>query len=126
MLKGHPCKVISVFTSKTGKHGHAKANITGLDIFTHKKYSGASPTSHNMQAPVVTTSAWSVLGVEDGYLSLINDDGAMKDDMKFPSGELGDKLQSALDTVAEDQEVLIRVMCACGQEALTSFETKEL
>ena len=60
------------------------------------------------------------------YLSLINDDGAMKDDTKFPSGEIGVKLQSALDTVAEDQEVIIRVMCACGQEALTTFETKEL
>ena len=31
-LKGFPCKVIEVTTSKTGKHGHAKANITGTDI----------------------------------------------------------------------------------------------
>ena len=38
MLKGFPCKVIEYSTSKTGKHGHAKAKITGLDIFTGKKY----------------------------------------------------------------------------------------
>ena len=38
MLKGFPCKVIEYITSKTGKHGHAKAKITGLDIFTGKKY----------------------------------------------------------------------------------------
>ena len=34
MLKEKPCKVISVTTSKTGKHGHAKATITGTCIFT--------------------------------------------------------------------------------------------
>merc|ERR1712039_467661 len=27
MIKGHPCKCIEVSTSKTGKHGHAKAHI---------------------------------------------------------------------------------------------------
>ena len=36
MLKGNPCKVIDVSTSKTGKHGHAKINITGIDIFSGK------------------------------------------------------------------------------------------
>ena len=30
MIKGHPCKVSLVTTSSTGKHGHAKANITVL------------------------------------------------------------------------------------------------
>ena len=34
MIKGFPCKVIEVSTSKTGKHGHAKVNITGIDIFS--------------------------------------------------------------------------------------------
>jgi hypothetical protein len=37
VLKGKPCKVISISVSKTGKHGHAKANITGLDVFTGRK-----------------------------------------------------------------------------------------
>jgi translation initiation factor 5A len=36
VIKGHPCKVVDISTSKTGKHGHAKANITALDIFTNK------------------------------------------------------------------------------------------
>ena len=34
MIKGHPCKILEVTTSKTGKHGHAKANITATDIIT--------------------------------------------------------------------------------------------
>lgn len=35
-IKGHPCKVTDVSTSKTGKHGHAKCNFTAIDIFTGK------------------------------------------------------------------------------------------
>ena len=38
MLKGHPCKVVSFSTAKVGKHGSAKAMITGIDIFSASKY----------------------------------------------------------------------------------------
>ena len=44
-----PCKVIEMTTSKTGKHGHAKAHITCIDIFTDKKYEINEPTSHNLK-----------------------------------------------------------------------------
>ena len=55
-LKEKPCKIIDITTSKTGKHGHAKANITGIDIFTGKKVMDISPTSHTMYQPVVDTN----------------------------------------------------------------------
>jgi len=28
VLKGRPCKIVDMSTSKTGKHGHAKVRIT--------------------------------------------------------------------------------------------------
>lgn len=37
MLKGRPCKIVEMSTSKTGKHGHAKVHLIGIDIFTNKK-----------------------------------------------------------------------------------------
>ncbi len=43
--------MIDISTSKTGKHGHAKANITALDIFTGKKLTEVKPTSANLYAP---------------------------------------------------------------------------
>ena len=56
MIRGHPCKVVDVSVSKTGKHGHAKALLVGVDIFTGKKYEEICPTTHNMQVPIVTKS----------------------------------------------------------------------
>lgn len=37
MLKSRPCKIVEMSTSKTGKHGHAKVHLVGIDIFTGKR-----------------------------------------------------------------------------------------
>lgn len=34
MLKARPCKIVEMSTSKTGKHGHAKVHMVGIDIFS--------------------------------------------------------------------------------------------
>jgi translation initiation factor 5A len=36
VIKGRPCKIIDMSTSKTGKHGHAKVHLVATDIFTNK------------------------------------------------------------------------------------------
>ena len=53
-IHGHPCKVVEYTPSKPGKHGHAKATVMGCDIFTSRKYEMSHPTSHTVEAPVVT------------------------------------------------------------------------
>ncbi|KFO27649.1 Eukaryotic translation initiation factor 5A-1 [Fukomys damarensis] len=44
VLKGQPCKIVEMSTSKTGKHRHAKAHLLGTDIFTAKKYEDICPS----------------------------------------------------------------------------------
>ena len=90
MLKGHPCKVKlkkfkikSIATSKAGKHGHAKAVIVGTDIFTDKNYEDMCPSSHNMYVPNVERLELLLTDVgDDGYLSLMKEDGEIKEDLK--------------------------------------------
>jgi translation initiation factor 5A len=54
MIKGRPCKVVEMSTSKTGKHGHAKVHLVAMDIFTGKKLEDLCPSTHNVEVPNVT------------------------------------------------------------------------
>ena len=60
MIKGYPCKIVEMSTSKTGKHGHAKVHLVGLDIFTQKKYEDICPSTHNMNVPNVNRKDYQV------------------------------------------------------------------
>lgn len=71
VIKGRPCKIVDMSTSKTGKHGHAKVHLTGIDIFTSKKYEDLCPSTHNMDVPNVLRTEFTLLDVEDGFLSLM-------------------------------------------------------
>eukprot|EP00493_Phyllostaurus_siculus_P002912 UN02925 len=43
VIKNRPCKIVEMSTSKTGKHGHAKVHMVGIDILTGKKYEDICP-----------------------------------------------------------------------------------
>lgn len=123
MLKGFPCKVIEVTTSKTGKHGHAKANITGLDIFTSKKYIDISPTSHNMVAPFVTNSNYTLTDIQEGFVSLMDEGGEIREDLELPDGELGEKLTKELED--DTKEVTCIVTKAMEKECITTYKVSQ-
>merc|ERR1712129_470457 len=87
MIKGHPCKCIEVSTSKTGKHGHAKAHIVATDIFTGKKYEDLCPSSHNLDVPFVKRVEYQLLTADEvtGEVSLLLESGETKDDLNLPN-----------------------------------------
>jgi len=61
VIKGRPCKIVEMSTSKTGKHGHAKVHIVALDIFTGKKLEDLSPSTHNMEVPFVSRKEYQLV-----------------------------------------------------------------
>lgn len=95
VIKGRPCKIIDMSTSKTGKHGHAKVHLVATDvscndpvllicadiqIFTGKKLEDISPSvrpatfscqaklmsqTHNMDVPNVSRTEYQLLDVQD-------------------------------------------------------------
>eukprot|EP00331_Platyophrya_macrostoma_P013977 CAMPEP_0176431868 /NCGR_PEP_ID=MMETSP0127-20121128/15054_1 /TAXON_ID=938130 /ORGANISM="Platyophrya macrostoma, Strain WH" /LENGTH=160 /DNA_ID=CAMNT_0017813929 /DNA_START=151 /DNA_END=633 /DNA_ORIENTATION=- len=123
MLNGKPCKILEITTSKTGKHGHAKANITGTDIFTDKKYEDSAPTSHNIDVPNVTRKDYQLIDIQgDGFLTLMLEDGSTREDLKLPTDEDSKEMVGKLKAAFEDgKELLVSVVAAVGEERVVSF-----
>jgi translation initiation factor 5A len=63
VIKGRPCKIVDMSTSKTGKHGHAKVHLVAIDIFTGKKLEDLSPSTHNMDVPNVARKEYQLVSV---------------------------------------------------------------
>ena len=99
LLKGHPCKIVEMSTSKTGKHGHAKVHLVGLDLITGKKYDDICPSTHNMNVPKVSRIDYQVADVLDGYLSLMTETGELRYDIKLPEGEIGKEINDKFTRV---------------------------
>jgi translation initiation factor 5A len=115
VIKGRPCKIVDMSTSKTGKHGHAKVNMVALDIFTGKKYEDMCPSTHNMMVPNVSRMEYTLLDISsDGFLSLLLDTGETKDDVRVPEGEEGDGLRSDFEA---GKSLVVTILKAMGEEA---------
>ena len=112
VFSGRPCKVVGYTTAKTGKHGHAKANITGIDIFTGKKYEDSVPTSHTVMVPNIKRSQYTAIDVDaDGYLTLMDKQGGTRQDVKLPDDtdddiKLAERIKEALN---EGREIILTV-----------------
>jgi len=52
-IEDEPCQIISISTSKPGKHGEAKARIEAVGIFDGSKRSVVYPVKHKVQVPII-------------------------------------------------------------------------
>ncbi|VVT47450.1 uncharacterized protein SAPINGB_P001717 [Magnusiomyces paraingens] len=119
VIKGRPCKIVDMSTSKTGKHGHAKVHLVAIDIFTGKKLEDLSPSTHNMEVPNVRREEYTLVDIDDGFLNLMSSDNSMKDDVKLPESDLGNEIHDAFD---EGKELLVTIISAMGEEAPVSWK----
>lgn len=67
-----PCKIISISTSKPGKHGSAKANIEATDIFTGAKKSINAPVSTKVQVPQIDKRKGQILSIQGDEVQLMD------------------------------------------------------
>ena len=123
MIKGNPCKVVDVSTSKTGKHGHAKCHFVATNIFTGKKQEELCPSTHNAEVPFVARKDYQIMSIEDEpYISLMDiDSGECREDLQFPDAtdddaKVVDNIKQYME--AGDCDVFATVLSACGQEKI--------
>tara|TARA_B100000902_G_scaffold396310_1_gene456978 strand:- start:2535 stop:3008 length:474 start_codon:yes stop_codon:yes gene_type:complete len=119
-IKGRPCKVVSISTSKTGKHGHAKCNFVAIDIFTGKKLEDIVPSSHSTTVPNVFKTEYSLLDISDeNYLSLMDSNGEIREDLKMPThpNELVEQIRKGFDN---DDSLILYIYKAMNEEHVMS------
>ncbi|XP_022090017.1 eukaryotic translation initiation factor 5A-1-like [Acanthaster planci] len=122
MLKSRPCKIVEMSTSKTGKHGHAKVHLVGIDLFTGKKYEDICPSTHNMNVPNVARNDFQVLDIEDdGFLSLMGDGGDTRSDLKLPENDLGKDIK---DRFLKEETILVTVLKAVDEECVVGLKNQ--
>jgi len=96
--------------------------LVAIDIFTGKKLEDLSPSTHNMDVPVVKRNEYTLLDItDDGFLSLMTSEGDTKEDVKLPEGEVGQKITKLF--VDEGKDTLVTVQTAMGEEA--AIDAKE-
>merc|ERR1711907_1255 len=116
VIKDHPCKIVDMSTSKTGKHGHAKVNMVALDIFTGKKYEDICPSTHSMNVPNVKRTEYELVDIDDeGFMSLMDDDGNTRDDIKLRDGvDIDEEIRKKFEA---EETFKVIIQAAMGMEA---------
>jgi translation initiation factor 5A len=63
LIDEEPCKIMSISTSKPGKHGEAKARIDAIGIFDEQKRSVVHPVKHKVGIPIIDKRSAQILAL---------------------------------------------------------------
>lgn len=72
IIDGEPCKIVSITTSKPGKHGEAKARIEAFGVFDGQKRSVVKPVKHKVQVPIIDKRSAQVIAVMGSEVQLMD------------------------------------------------------
>ncbi len=72
LIDDEPCKIMSMSTSKPGKHGEAKARVEGVGIFDGQKRSFVHPVSHKVKVPIIDKRSAQVLAIIGNEVQLMD------------------------------------------------------
>merc|ERR1711962_1935245 len=112
MIKGRPCKIVEMSTSKTGKHGHAKVHMITIDIFTGKKLEDICPSTHNMEVPNIKRVDYQFLDIDDN--------GDTVDHLKLPEDDIGTEIKTKHEA---GDSFMVTVLKAVGEEKIVGTKT---
>lgn len=96
------CKVLSVDSSKPGKHGSAKIRMVAVGLLDNKKREMVMPASDNVPVPLIEKKTAQVLSISDNMANVMDDESYETFDLEIP-----DELK---DTVVENCKILYWVV----------------
>ena len=72
IIDDEPCKIMSISTSKPGKHGEAKARIEAIGVFDGQKRSVVHPVKHKIHVPLIDKRTAQVVALMGGNVQLMD------------------------------------------------------
>jgi len=108
-IDDEPCKIISISTSKPGKHGEAKARIEAIGIFDGSKRLVVYPVRHKVQVPMIDKRQAQIVTVAGSEVQLMDLETYEIFQLPIP-----DELKDSL-TPGEDLKYLV----AMGRKKIT-------
>ena len=63
IIDGAACRVVSIQTSKTGKHGHAKSRVEAIGLVDDQKRIIVKPSHDRIEVPIVEKKSAQILSV---------------------------------------------------------------
>ena len=93
-----PCKITDTATSRPGKHGHAKVNLTAVGILDGKKRQLVMPGHDKVEAPIIEKKSAQILSVTGNSANVMDMETYETFDMEIP--------EELKEEVKEGKEVL--------------------
>ncbi len=84
IIDNEPCKIMSISTSKPGKHGEAKARIEAIGIFDNQKRSIVHPVKHKVGVPIIDKRTAQVVALMGDNVQLMDLETYATFDMAIP------------------------------------------
>ncbi|MFH1276273.1 MAG: translation initiation factor IF-5A [Candidatus Woesearchaeota archaeon] len=84
ILDGAPCRITDTATSRPGKHGHAKVNLTAVGMLDGKKRQIVMPGHDRVEAPIVEKKNAQVLSVSGNMANVMDVETYETFDMEIP------------------------------------------
>jgi len=109
IIDDEPCKIVSISTSKPGKHGEAKARIEAIGIFDGQKRSIVKPVKHKVHVPIIDKRNAQVLALMGANAQLMDLETYETFDMPIP-----DEYKNQLEPGKE-----ISYLVALGRKKIT-------
>ena len=72
IVDNEPCKIVSISTSKPGKHGEAKARIEVIGVFDRQKRSVIFPVRHKVSVPIMDKRNAQVLSLKGNKAEMMD------------------------------------------------------
>lgn len=118
VIDGAACKIMSMNTSKSGKHGSAKARIVAIGILDNKKRDIVMPASDNVEVPLIEKKNAQVLSIAGDTATVMDNESFETMELKIPNELKGQIVEGCQVNywIILDEKVIKSIRGSAGAE----------